>query len=118
MAVMDSPVKSPSDRTLEEFELALVKDIAERQLILDGLDGNQAYERVIESFKRTACDIDARWHTVNDPNILIEMRITKMAAVELINYLDYVRSDLERLRMELAKIKNPDDIINKYNDDN
>jgi hypothetical protein len=82
-------------------------------MIVNGLKDNAAFNRVIERYKETAKSIDNIWHLTTDDSKLQTLRITKLATVDLINFLPNMQLDLRKLQDELTNIDNPDDIIHK-----
>lgn len=110
-------VNPASEASIHEFEDTLIRRIDEMTFIIEGLENHEPYKKVIESWKRTVTALDAHWHLEGNPQKLHEMRVTKMASMELINYIEFLKQDREKLYMELAKIQNPDDIVNKDYDE-
>lgn len=105
-------------KTIEEYEEQLLAKIEELSYTLNGLENHGPFLRIVENWKSTSQLINDSWHLVSDPIKLHEMRVTKMAALELINTVELLRQDLEKAKTELAKIHHPDDIINKEYDEN
>lgn len=105
------------DKTINEIENELIKIIEKSGMVVHGLENNQAYIQLISDFKDTANKIDDAWHLVSDLNKLNEMRITKLAAVSIVNALDNYKMDLNKATEQLAKLRNPDKIMDKDYDE-
>lgn len=101
------------DREIVEVEQELISRIGDLSVIVDGLEHHAPFLKLIETFQRTVKSIDSVWHMTIDPQKLNELRITKFAADEIINYISIAKQERQKLQMELAKLENPDLIINK-----
>lgn len=101
------------NREVAELENELIRRIEQASYIIDGLRDNGPYKAMVGVFKETRDAIDATWHLVGDPTKLAELRMTKMAAETLINYIPNMEADRRRLQEELVKMQNPDEIIHK-----
>jgi len=104
---------SLSEKTIAEYENDLVRRIDELSYIINGLENYGPYSRVVEMFKVTRTSIDDNWHLIADPVKISELRMTKYAVNTLIDYIPSLKQDLEKLQVELVKLQNPDDVINK-----
>lgn len=102
-----------SDKNLEEIEAYLSAQTDELNFLVQGLENYEPFLKLIEKFKRTSDSLDASWHLFTDPVKFNEARITKFAAMELIHIVDNLKSDLEKAHIELAKLKNPKELMNK-----
>ena len=102
-----------SEKTAQEYEEEIVKQIESLQYIISGLKDYGPYLKVVEMFEKTRKSIDDNWHLVSDPVKLSELRMTKYAVNTLIDYIPNIQMDLEKLHVELAKVQNPDDIVHK-----
>lgn len=95
-------------RTLDQVENDLIREIEKCRNIVDGLENNDSYKLLVADFKEAADQIDSVWHLTMDLNKLNEMRITKMAAVTLVNALDSYKFSLQRSKEQLEKLKDED----------
>ena len=94
-----------SNRSSEELEKELIANIEKARQVIDGLEGNASYQLLVNDFKDTAEKIDSCWHMQFDMGKLTEMRITKMAALSIVNALDGYKYDLQRASESLARLK-------------
>lgn len=104
---------NPTEKSMHQLEEELISRVAELSYIVNGLEGHEPYQKMVASFLRTRESIDANWHLISDPLKLQELRVTKYAVEELINYIPNAKADLERCQLELGKLQNPDDVVNK-----
>ena len=107
-----------TERNLQELEEALIHRIEELSFIVTGLESHEPYKKAIDRFVSTRNAIDNNWHLVMDFNKLTELRISKMAANSIINFVDDLKSDLDRCQAELISLRNPDTMVNKDYDPN
>lgn len=101
------------DKTAQQLEEELIKRIETKSFIVNGLENHEPYLRAIESFRSTRDSIDQTWHLVMDFNKLQELRMTKMAANSIINFVSDMKFDLDKLQSELVKLRNPGDMVDK-----
>lgn len=101
------------DNSMAAYEAEILKKIERSQVIFEGLQGYTPFLMMLDDFKDTIKSIDDGWHLFTDINKLNELRITKFAAVSIINVLDNYKHDLVRAQEELVKLQNPDKIVNK-----
>lgn len=106
-------VSRTSERNTEEIERQLQSFIAENDMIVQGLRGYDPFLRLVDKFRRTNDSLNDSWHLFTDPVKFNEARVTKYAAMELINCIENLESDIQKARIELAKIRSPDEFINK-----
>ena len=102
-----------SQKTIEQYEEELINRIKDASFIINGLDNYGPYNKIVDMFKENRQYIDDHWHLVNDPAKINELRISKMACNTLINFVSNLKMDREKFQIELGKLTNPDDIINK-----
>jgi hypothetical protein len=95
-------------RTLDQVESELINEIEKCRYIIDGLDNNESYKRLVADFQLASDEIDSVWHLEQDLNRLTEMRITKLATQSLVNALDGYKQALERAKEQLEKLKDQD----------
>lgn len=100
-------------RSNQEIEGFLQSHIAELNLIVQGLKGYEPFLRMVERWKKTNESLDNSWHLFTDPVKFNDARITKFAAMELINCVEHLEADLQKARIELAKLQNPVELQNK-----
>lgn len=102
-----------SQKTEQDFENFLVAQVDELNFIIDGLENNPSFNMLVDKWKKTNESLDNSWHLLNDPIKFNEARITKFAAMELINCISTLKNDLARAETELFKLRNPGEFINK-----
>lgn len=106
-------IEETQDRTQEQMEKELIARIAKSNMVIQGLENHGPFKTVMEDFKGTIEMIDNSWHLVGDPAKLNEFRVTKMAAISLVNCLDGYKFDMKKATEELAKIQNPDKLVSR-----
>jgi len=104
--------------SIEQYEEALVKKIEELSYIVSGLENNDAFNRLIKVWEETRKFIDDNWHLQTDQVKLMELRITKLSALNLINMIPNMKTELSKYQKEFEELKNPDSIIKKDYDEN
>lgn len=92
-------------RDVERLESDLIAEIEKCRLIVDGLENNDSYKKLVADFKEASEQIDSVWHITADLNKLNEMRITKMAAQTLVTALDSYKFSLQRAKEQLELLK-------------
>lgn len=105
--------QSQQTKTEAEYRQFLVEQVSEFTSILGGLEHNDGFLKLVDKWKSTNDALDASWHLIYDPIKLNEARITKFAAMELINTIETLKADLERAQHELIKLDNPTEFIHK-----
>ena len=70
------------------------------------LESNGAFQHFLQYFKDSVKICDDTWH--NFPSIdkenFIELKASKIAALNVLNYLDNLKFELEQLKAELAQL--------------
>lgn len=107
-----------NDRKIEDIERELISKIEKFSNIINGLESNSAFKALIEDFRKNIEIIDSSWHLIplTDGLKLMELRVTKLAAVTLVNVLDGYKNDLNNATKMLTEIKHPDKIQGSYYD--
>lgn len=95
-------------RTLDQVENDLIREIEKCRNIIDGLENNESYKLLVADFKEASDQIDSVWHLTMDMGKLTEMRITKMAANTLVTALDGYKFSLQRAKEQLESLKDED----------
>lgn len=95
-------------RTLDQIENDLIKEIEKCRIIIDGLENNDGYKTLVADFKQASDEIDSVWHLQQDLSKLQEMRITKFAAQTLVQALDSYKFSLKRAQEQLEQLKDQD----------
>lgn len=106
-------VQQLSDEKKQEIERFLVTKVESLRFMVTGLENHQPFLKLVEMWAETEKQLDANWHRIHDPIKLMEARATKFSAQELTNIIEYMRSDLTRAEIELEKLRNPDNYVNK-----
>lgn len=102
-----------TEKTLVDYEEELVRRIEDLSYIITGLENYGPYNKAIDMFKQTRSAIDETWHLVTDPVKFSELRMTKFAANSIIDYVQNLKSDLDKLQVELVKLRAPEEFVNK-----
>lgn len=110
---VETPIKSAQDTTIGEFTASIKEQIAELDYIVQGLKTHEPWLRAVKMFAQNKQVVDDNWHLVADMAKLQEFRITKMAADTLVYFVERLEGDIQKLRIELAKIENPNELVNK-----
>lgn len=105
--------KSRISQNLEEIEKYLVETIQELSYLVNGLENHGPFLKLVERWQKTNESLDASWHLFGDPVKFNEARVTKFAAMELIDCVAHLKAELGRAELEMAKLRNPTDIVNK-----
>ena len=100
-------------KPIEELESEITQRIGELDFIVNGLENYAPYQALTSSIEKTIKGIDDTWHLITDPKQYNELRTTKMAALEITQYIHIAKAELSKLREELVKLQNPDDFVNK-----
>lgn len=95
-------------RTLDQVENDLIREIEKCRNIVDGLENNPSYQLLVADFKEAADQIDSVWHLTFDQGKLNEMRITKFAANTLVEALNSYKFSLQRAKEQLESLKDED----------
>lgn len=106
-------IASMQDKTINDIVRNLEDEISELDYIVQGLENHEPYNRMVRMFEKNKQVVDDNWHLVGDPMKLQEFRVTKMAADTLVNFIPRLKNDIEKMRIELTKIANPKELINK-----
>jgi len=96
-----------------ELKKRLLERIDRCNKIIEGLEGNPAFQLLIEDFKATTKKLDDNWQWITDEKTLKEAQITKMATLSVINTIENYKHDLKMAQGELFKLEHPDQIIQK-----
>lgn len=107
------PIESAQNQTIGEFTASIKEQIAELDYIVQGLKTHEPWLRAVKMFEQNKQVVDDNWHLVADPIKLQEFRITKMAADTLVYFVPRLEGDINKLRVELAKIENPNELMHK-----
>ena len=103
-------------RSKEEIKLEedLIRQIGSIDFILHGLEGNEAFNCLLDIFRENVRVADDAWHlTSENSKEFQDIRIKKLAAEFILNALPTMKQTLEKLQSELIKAQNPDLFINK-----
>lgn len=109
--------ENPKENIEEELQ-SLQEIVNHSQYIIDGLQGNTAWEEVLKDFQQERQRLDDNWQYVSDPAKMNEWRVTKMAVMKIINMLADYEQDKLRALAEIQALKNPDkEIIRDYDNE-
>ena len=101
------PNQKTQSKTLEDK-----RNIASRcQQIIDGLEGNGAWELVLEDFEKQRKRLDDTWQFVKDNDKWYEYRITKLAVNKILTLIDDYKKDMNLATSEIAELENTDNSI-------
>jgi len=100
----------------------LKKELIERKehcrLIVDGLKDNIAFKTLVDDFAKLLKNADDTWHMipVTEQNKLLELRISKIAGLSIINVISNYENEIAILNKEISGINNPETIQSSYYD--
>lgn len=96
-----------------DVQETFINRIEECQNVLDHLDKCPAWDVISRDLERNKKFIDDNWQNVTDDKKLLEMKIVKLAYLQLLHMKDNYQIDLDNAQKELNKLQNPETIINK-----
>lgn len=102
--------------TVRNREEELICKIGDCELVIREVEGSEAWKILLRDFERTRKTIDDNWQLLFDEKKLDELRITKLAVMQLVNLIETYKHDLKLAKDELYQIRNPNDALNKYYD--
>ena len=78
------------------------KRIKDLEMIISGLEHNQAFNIVVEDKRKTVELCDSNWHRIdlNDKDKLLELKYAKHAAEAVVNTIDIYKNELESLKKQ------------------
>lgn len=94
----------------------LIEKIAECELVVREVERSEAWKVILRDIEKTNQLINDNWFRIFDEKKLDEMRITKLAVVQLSNTIEAYKSDLAIAKQEMFAIDNPATVLNKYYD--
>lgn len=106
-------INESMQRTQQQVEDEYIQRIERCNFIINGLENHEPFRAIMADFLQTIKNIDGAWHLMSDINRLNELRVTKLAAVSIVNCLDNYKFDLEKSTKELAELQNPDKVIQR-----
>lgn len=95
----------------KDLKKSLLDRVTHCKTIIDGLEGNEAFNLLIGDFKDTAKRLDDNWQWITDEKVLKEAQITKMATLSIINAISNYKHDIEQASQQLDKLEKPDKIV-------
>ena len=72
--------------------------VGKLQYIINGLEGNDAYAKLVEILREQVLALDETWHLIPLDNTkqIMEARSAKMAYAHMINWIEFAKADVER----------------------
>jgi len=103
----------PTDQSPQQHKETL--DNIERRsgLVISGLENSSSWKLVLEDFGKEVKRLDDSWQYIYDEKQWYEWRVTKLAAIKVVNLIEDYKQDLDRAKEELKIINNPKTHINK-----
>lgn len=92
--------------------------IANMELIIQGLDGNPAFEALLEVYKQQIMFADSQWQILTDEKQLNERRIEKLSAMAIVSVIQNMKEELKQDKQQLLEITNPGEYQRSYTDGN
>jgi len=104
-----------SQRTQKEQTRNELQRIINRsQTIISGLSDNDAWGLVLEDFGNQVKELDSNWQFVNDDKKMYEFKVTKMAAMSVLNLIENYRFNLTKA---ISELKATEDKVNNIDKD-
>lgn len=88
----------------------LLRKVSRNSAIVGELKGSNAWKMVCEDFDESKRRIDDAWAFIpeNDKDKLAELRISKLALVQIMNLVENYEHDLKVASEQLSKIDDPE----------
>lgn len=86
----------------------LQRKVNRNSIIVHELKNSQAWQLILEDFNLEKQRIDDSWAIVDDPKSLTELRIAKLAILQIINMASAYEHDLKVASEQLEKSDDPD----------
>lgn len=86
----------------------LLRKVSRNSQIVNELKNSQAWALVLEDFEIEKKRIDDSWALVDDPKSLQELRVGKLAILQIINMASAYEHDLKVASEQLSKADDPD----------
>lgn len=102
-----------ASRTRDEYRDEMLKRLSELSFMVNGLENHEAYATLLRNFEESARLIDSAWQSETDPARLNQMRITKLAAMTLLEFIPQAKEEMDKIQAELAKIENPEEAVHR-----
>lgn len=101
-----------------QLEQELITRVSRASQIVDGLENYEPFMKFIEDFKFSIEQADATWHTLRQDEMdrFNDLRVLKLAAINIVNALDNYKHDRDKATEELEALRNPDKIQTGYVD--
>ena len=94
-------------------ESELVGRIEECTTVIRDIDGSPAWKVIIKDMEEQKSYWDDNWQDIVDEEKLKVARIIKLATVHVLRLKEKYQSDLKASQERLAKIRNPETVIDK-----
>ena len=101
------------NRTEEDILAEAYKKVENCNYIIEELEHNDAFNRVLKDFEDNKNRIDSVWQNTDDPKVLNEMRFTKLAIISILGIIDSYKHDLKKAQEIIAELENKDFITSK-----
>lgn len=93
---------------MEKREVELKAKIQRCNEIIDGLNGCAAFKMLVDDIKEWTDRLDKTWQWIEDEKKMLEARISKMAAITVIDAVSTYERDRDTALEELSKIQDTD----------
>ena len=102
----------------QEVEEQIVRQIGSLELIVNGLENYEPYQKLIEIYKANIAVADDAWHlTPENSQEFRDLKNKKMAAEYVVMEIPTMKLHIQKLQEELVKIQNPDMFVDKDYDE-
>jgi transcription termination factor NusB len=103
--------------TQQASELEIKEQLASRmahcKTIIEGLKHYEPFQMLLKDVEETRKRIDSSWHLATDEKQIAELRITKLAIMEILGMVDHYQADYDKALKQLAEISSPEEIVQK-----
>ena len=88
----------------------LEQKVRRNGIVVESLKGSQAWDIILEDFEAERKRIDDSWALVDDSSKLNELRIAKLATLQIINMLSAYEHDLKTASEQLERAETPEEL--------
>lgn len=87
---------------------SLLRKVSRNSAVVGHLKGSEAWQFVIEDMTEAKQRIDDAWAFVTDKDKLQELRVSKLALIQVIHLLENYEHDLNMATKQLSEVDDPE----------
>ena len=93
--------------TKQKYVGEIQQAIEKLNFIIDNLEGNAGWTKLMELMKEQVTAIDENWHLipVGEEKRLMEARAAKMAYSHLVNWIEFAKSEVQKGHQTIKEIE-------------